>query len=311
MTDKNITTLNSPSSLNIFERHPHIIAVIALFVGSCSGVLGKLITANSMAIGFYRLTFSLPFFAVPLFFKHREMLKNLTKKDILSTALVGFFLFVHFFAWFKAVQTTTIASAIVFQALNPITVLLITVLIFRQPVKGKAVLGIFIALIGGAIIAGFDYKMAGDTFSGNLFALLAGTMYAFYFCIGNVLRKRIPATAYVFLVFFFCWIFFILGMIGTGTPFVGYPSMDYVWLLLMALFCQIGSHAVNNWCLGYVSPLFLSTLGTGEIAISTLLAMIVVAEIPTLWQCIGAVIVIVGLICYNLNSQLDNNSKNK
>ena len=74
-----------------------------------------------------------------------------------------------------------------------------------------------------------------------------------------------------------------------------------IWLLVMTFACQIGAHAVFNWVLGYVTPLFLSTWGNAEIVISTLLALVVFGEIPTLLQVVGGAITIVGLLIYNFN----------
>lgn len=285
---------------NIFERNAKFVAVFAVAMGATSGILGKAITASSMAIGFYRLTFALPFFAIPVLLHHREDLKALGLKELAGCALGGFFLFAHFFSWFNAVKMTQIATAVVLQSLHPLVVLIVTLLFFKNHVKGKAILGICIALIGAAIMAGLDLS-AGGALSGDVFAILTGVFYGLYFCVGNVMRKKIPAGTYVFLVFGFCWIFFTIGMFATGTPFGGYPATDYLWLVVMTLMCQIGAHAVFNWVLGYVTPLFLSTWGNAEVVISTLLALIFFQEIPTLLQCAGAIVTICGLLIYNYN----------
>lgn len=289
--------------LNFFQRNAKILVIFGVACGATSGVLGKLITASSMAIGFYRLLFALPFFAVPVLLHHREELKSLEKKDYALCGISGFFLFLHFFCWFNAVQTTTIASAVVLQSLHPLVVLLVTLLIFKQPVKMKAAFGIIIALVGGVFIAGFNYTMTGNSVLGDVFAILTGIFYGLYFCVGNVARKRITSSVYIFLVFFCCSLSFTVGMIVTSTPFGGYPPIDFVWLILMTLICQIGSHALFNWSLGYVSSLYISTTAILDIVISTVFAIIVISEFPTLWQCIGAVIVITGLVIYNFNEK--------
>lgn len=288
--------------LNIFERNAKLVAVMAVFCGSTSAIFGKLITGSSIMIGFYRLSIALPFFAIPVLLRRRDELRCLTLKDWLGCGVTGMFLFAHFFFWFKSVQITTVASAIVIQSLHPLVVLLVTVLIWKKKVSVKAIIGIMLALIGGAIVAGFDYTMAGDSFFGDICAALAGTFMGLYFCMGNVFRKNIPAGIYVFIVFMLCWFAFLIAMIITGTPFTGYPSSDFFWLLLMALACQIGSHAVFNWSLGYVTSLYISTVEMLEIIFASLLAMAIFAEVPSLWQCMGGVVVIGGLLYYNRNS---------
>jgi len=288
--------------LNFFAKHAKIVVILAVLSGSTSGILGKMITAGSMVIGFYRLAFCLPFFAIPVLLYHRDEIKALTKGDWSWCALAGFFLFFHFFSWFKAVHMTTIASAIVLSALHPLVVLVVTILIWKQKVNRKAIAGILIALFGGAIVAGLDYTFEGS-FIGNLLALCAAVGMGLYFCVGLKMRERIPAGTYVFLIFAFCWFFFLIGMLATGTPFIGYPPMDWIWMILMTLLCQIGAHAVFNWSLGYVSPLYISTWETSEIVLSPLLAFLVLSELPTAWQIGGAIIVIAGLLWYNFNEE--------
>lgn len=288
------------NKLNIFAKNARLVAIFAIAMGSTSGIIGKAISATSMAIGFYRLTFALPFFAVPVLLHHRDELKSLSLKDFAGCGLAGFFLFAHFFSWFNAVKMTNIATAIVLQSLHPFVVLLVTVLLFKNKVKGKAILGICIALTGATIMAGLDLS-GGGALSGDIFAVLTGVFYALYFCVGTVMRKKIPAGTYVFLVFLCCWICFTIGMAATHTPFVGYSATDYLGLIAMTLMCQIGAHAVFNWVLGYVTPLFLSTWGNAEVVISTVLALIFLSEVPTLLQCGGAIITICGLLIYNYN----------
>ena len=45
-------------SMNFFQRNANYIVILAVMASSTSGIFSKLITANSMTIGFYRLTFS-------------------------------------------------------------------------------------------------------------------------------------------------------------------------------------------------------------------------------------------------------------
>lgn len=132
------------SQVNVFQRNAKYIVILAVILGSFSAIFAKLITAPPVAIGFYRLTFALPFFAIPILLKHRDVLRKISGKDYGLCLLGGGFLAGHFFSWFTAVQTTTIASAVVLAALHPIVVLITTILIFKTPVPVKAVLGILL-----------------------------------------------------------------------------------------------------------------------------------------------------------------------
>ena len=285
--------------MNLFQRNAKLIVVLAMISGSTSGILGKLITAGSMTIGFYRLSFCLPFFIVPLLIKHRKDIIEINKKQLLLCALGGVFLFGHFFCWYVAVKNTVIASAIVLAGLHPIVVILFMFVFFRKRTPAKAMAGVLMALTGGILVAGMDYSFAGSNVFGNFMALGAAFCMGLYFCIGNIVREKMNAGVYIFLVFFFCWVCFATGMILTKTPFTGYPLSDYIWLIVMTLLCQFGAHAVLNWSLGYVSSLYVSAIETGEIVSAMILAFIVLSQVPTPWQMAGAAVVIIGLVYYN------------
>ena len=285
--------------MNTFERNAKKIVVMAAVAASFSAIFVRLIHANAIAIGFYRLTFAVPFFAVTVFLWHRAELRKITAKQAVGCMLGGLFLAGHYFTWFTAISHTTIASAVVLCNISPIIILIITALIFREKTTLKAVLGVIIALLGAAIITGGDYSFAGKAIYGDIMAFFGALFYALYFLVGRKMRKEINAPVYVFFVFVTCWAAFVVGMFATGTPFTGYSDKDYIYLFAFAMVCSIGAHAVFNWCLGHVTPLYISTIETGESIFAAALAALIFGEIPTLWQWIGGGITICGLLYYN------------
>jgi drug/metabolite transporter (DMT)-like permease len=281
------------------ERYVKYIVILAVISGSTSGILGRLITADSMAIGFYRLTMALPFFLIPVLLRKREALKSVSTRDLIWSAISGMFLFWHFLCWFIAVKNTTIASAIILADLHPLIVMGITVVILKKRIPVRAAVGVFVALLGAGVVVGLDYGLVGSQLYGDIMALFAAFAMGIYFCIGGVLRKRIPGDIYITLIFTVCWICFTLGMVLSGTPFFGYPLSDYLWLVLMTALCQIGAHAVMNWSMRFVPSLYVSAWSTAEIVSAPLLALWVFSEIPGPTKIIGGVIVIAGLLYYN------------
>ena len=285
---------------SFLERYVKIIVVLAVMAGSSSGIFGSVIEAPSMAIGFWRLTLGLPFFAVPVLLRNRESLKRISKKDYIWTFAAGAFLFGHFFTWFNAVKMTNIASAVVLAALHPLVVLVITVFVLKRKVGRRPVMGIVLALLGGVLIAGLDYRQLTEgNFAGDILAFLAGAFMGIYFAIGNEVRKNVPGSTYVFLVFLSCWICFSVGMIVSGTPALGYSASDYLYIIGLTLVCQIGAHAVFNLCFGYVDSLYVSAWESGESVFAILMGILFLGQIPASWEIIGCAVVVIGLLYYN------------
>lgn len=287
-------------------RYVKIIVVLAVVAGSSSGIFGNVIEAPSMAIGFWRLTMGLPFFAIPVLLKQRDVLKSISKRDYILTFIAGAFLFGHFFSWFNAVKMTNIASAVVLAALHPLVVILITVFVLKRKVGIRPIMGILLALLGGALIAGLDYnQLSSGNFLGDVLAFVAALCMGIYFALGSEVRKNVPGSAYVFLVFFACWICFVIGMIGTGTPALGYSGKDYLLLIGLTLVCQIGAHAVFNLCFGYVDSLYVSAWESGESVFAIIMGVIFLHQIPTSWELLGSAVVVIGLLFYNYSTNLE------
>ena len=315
------------SNSGIIERYARILVPIAVVFGATSGPIAKSVTAPAIAIGFWRLTMSLPFFGLPLLINpliekwklQKRVAENRggaidevedpgqamqhRSRDIAITALAGVFLCAHFICWFQAVKTTNISSASVLATLHPLVVLAISILIYQKRIAGKAIFGILLALSGAVITAGFDYKaLANSYIIGDIFALGAAFFMGLYFAIGEKVRERMPGNKYVFILFFFCWLSFLATMIISGTAFAGYPIRDYLLIFLMAVLCQVCSHAVFNLCLGKVDSVYVSAWETCDPVFGILMAFITLGQIPTLWSIIGCVIVIIGLTIYNSSS---------
>ncbi len=294
--------------MDVLKNNAKKIVIMGAVAASFSAIFVRLVDVPPLAIGFYRLTFSVPFFAAAVLMHYRKELLAVKGKQLAGCVLGGLFLAGHYFTWFTALSHTTVASAVVLCNLSPIIILLFTVLVFREKTNGKAVVGVVLALIGAAVIAGGDYSFAGNAIFGDIMAFFGALFYSLYFLVGRTMRKGINAAVYIFIVFFSCWLAFGIGMVATGTHFTGYAVKDYLFLFAFAMVCQIGAHAVFNWCLGHVSPLYISTIETGESIFAAAFAALFFSEIPTLWQWIGGGIVIVGLLYYHYH-EMDNPQK--
>jgi len=281
------------------ERYVRYAVLLAVVLGSTSGIMGRLITADSMAIGFFRLTLALPFFLIPVAIHRRDALKALPVRNVVLSGVSGFFLFWHFLCWFTAVKHTTIANAIILADMHPLIVMAIMVVVLKKKIPIRAVVGVVVALLGASLVLGFDISFAGANLYGDVMAIFTAVAMGVYFCIGGMLRKDVPGDLYVTIVFSACWFCFAVGMAVTKTPVFGYPLSDYLWLTAMAVFCQIGCHAVLNWSMRFVPALYVSAWETAEIVSASLLAMWAFGEIPGPTAILGGAIVIAGLLYYN------------
>lgn len=288
------------------SKNAKILVILATILGALSGPLGRAITAPSLAIGFWRQTLAIPFFAIPVLFnkEKRTQLLNLKGDSLKWTVVAGVFLFLHFTCWFNAVKMTNISSAAVMASLHPIAVIIISIAIYKRKIGIKPIIGIMVALVGAAITAGFDYtQLTSGHFKGDILGLLTGIFMGIYYAIGDRVRDKVEGSVYVLVLFFVSWSCFLVSMIASGTSFFDYPASDWGMLILMTIACQIGCHALNNLCLGYTDSVYVSAWGTSEAVFSIIFAYLILSQLPTKWGVMGCVIVIGGLLYYVFNSK--------
>lgn len=288
--------------MNFIAKHAKIAVVLAVVCGACSGSLSALTAIPAIGIGFLRLTIVLPFFLIPVLTNQekREQVKAVSKTDWIWCAISGIFLFGHYFSWFNAVKMTNVASAAVLASFHPIVVVLVTVFIMKKKVSWKSIAAILLALAGGAIVMGFDLgALTSGQLAGNVLGLMAGIFMGLYFAVGGHVRKRVDGSLYVLFVFAACWICFAIASVATGTSLLGYTFADYMYVVIMAIVCQMGAHAVFNLCIGHVNPLYVSTWETADPVFCILIAMITLGQVPAPYEIAGCVLVVGALLFYN------------
>ncbi|MCQ2547991.1 MAG: DMT family transporter [Clostridia bacterium] len=285
------------------SKYAKFLVPFAVICGSMSGILGSLVSAPAIVIGFGRLTVALPFFAIPVLVKDMDSIKAMTKRDWIFTILAGIFLFGHFFTWFTAVKLTQVTSAAVLASLHPLVVLFCTIFIFKRKVSIKQIIAILFIIFGAGIIT-FSDSSAGaavgsNPLMGDLFAFVAGVCMGIYFQFGNEARANVKGSTYVFLCFLACWVCFGIALLVTQTSPLGYPTSDYLYIVAMAFICQIGSHALFNLCLGHVNSIYVSTWESGDALFATFLSIIILAQAPSAVGWLGCIIATAALVYYN------------
>ena len=78
-------------------------------------------------------------------------------------------------------------------------------------------------------------------------------------------------------------------------------------LLLLAILAQIIGHGVLNYVLKYVSPTVITVTAQAMPVLATIWAFVIFSEIPTSWQALGSVLLLLGvtIVLRGQNSRRD------
>jgi drug/metabolite transporter (DMT)-like permease len=265
--------------------------------------------APSLVIAALRISFAILALAPLALSRHRAELLALSRRDLALALLSGLFLAVHFATWITSLEYTTVASSVIFVSTGPLWVALVSPLFLNEHLSRAALIGLALALIGGAIVALSDAcawngglvcpelsaGMQGTRMWGNFLALAGAWAVTGYLVIGRSLRARMSLIPYIFVVYGMASLVLLAVMFAAGESPFGYRPVVYLWILFLALVPQLIGHSTYNWALRYLPASLVATANLGEPICSALLAFLILHENLTALTLIGGGLILAGI----------------
>lgn len=265
--------------------------------------------APSLVIAALRLTFATLMLAPIALTRPRAELLNLTRGDLSLGLVSGLFLAVHFGTWISSLEFTTVASSVVFVSTGPLWVALLSPVLLNERLKRAAILGLALALVGGAIVGLSDaciWKnglqcpdlgrvLQGRAMWGNFLALAGAWAVSGYLIIGRKLRTKISLIPYIFIVYGMAALGLIAAMFVSGESPLGHPASAYFWIFLLAAFPQLIGHSTYNWVLRYIPAALVAITTLVEPIGSAILAFFILRETPSQGVLVGGALILSGI----------------
>ncbi len=302
------------SLLNTTRRNP------ALFTLAIAGGVLAVSTAAifiryaqqdvpSLVIAAVRLTLAALVLAPVALARHRAEIHGLSRRELGLGLLSGFFLALHFATWISSLEFTSVASSVALVSTTPLWVAILSPLVLRESISRATVFGLALALLGGTVVGlsetcqiqnglacpPFSEFMQGQALWGNFLAFCGAWMGAGYLLIGRRLRAKMSLIPYIFVVYGMAALVLVIIMLAARQSPFGYPPMNYLWMLLLALVPQLLGHSTFNWALRYLPASFVAVTLLGEPIGSTVLAFFILREAPSALEIIGGLLILAGI----------------
>lgn len=280
------------------EVTPLAALAFAVFAASTSAILVRWSTAPSSVAAFYRVLFTAFIVAPVALVYSREEFGRLSRRDIGGAVTAGIALAVHFAAWFESLDHTSVAASVTLVQTQPIFVAVGAGLLLSERVNRTAALGIVGAIVGAAAMSLGDAGQApvsGTTVYGNALALLGAVTVAGYVLAGRSIRQRVSLFPYVTVVYAACaaTLFVLVGF--QGHDYLAYPAREWLLFLGLAVGPGILGHTIVNWTLEHLESVVVSVAWLGEPVGATVLAVLLLAEVPDAITVVGGVVVLAGI----------------
>ncbi|KXA90657.1 hypothetical protein AKJ62_00225 [candidate division MSBL1 archaeon SCGC-AAA259D14] len=270
---------------------------IAVSAVSFAAIFIRFSDAHPVAISFYRFFFSTMILSIFVPFRIDEF-KKITRREWITLLSTGFFLSFHMVAWVSSLNYTTVASSVVLVTAHPLLVSWISSRYLGEETSKRAYGGIIFALAGIFIMAFSDYSVSKWSLFGDLLAILAMFSVTGYIIRGRQLRQKFSVVTYAFCVYGFSTLFLAAFSLGFSTSFQIYPVREYLIFFSLALIPTMLGHTLYNWALKFVQARVVSVSLLGEPIGATILAFLILNEIPPTLTIFGASITLIGIfIC--------------
>ncbi len=288
--------MKSLEDLTVLSRSElaHISLPFAIIAASFAAILIRLSDVHPIAIAFYRMMFSslILLFFIP---SHLDDIKKLSTSEWTIIITTGLFLAVHFAAWISSLEFTTVASSVILVSAHPLIVAWIGGWYLGERAPPKIYIGISIALIGVTMMVYSDYSMDEWALFGDLLALIGMLAMAGYILRGRKIRQSLDLIPYAFLVYLSSTFFLGIFSLGFSTAFEIYPRREYLIFLALAVIPTMFGHTIYNWALKYVRARLVSISLLGEPIGSSVLAFLILEEIPPRFTMMGGVVTLFGV----------------
>ncbi|WP_433628441.1 DMT family transporter [Halomicrococcus sp. NG-SE-24] len=312
------------------EVPPMVALAVAIVAVSTSAILIEFSDAPSIVKAFYRVLFTTLLLAPFAATRYRSDLATLAGRDLLAAVVTGGALAVHFITWFESLDWTTVAASVTLVQSQPLFVAVGAWALLDERVTRRTVIGILVAFVGmaamslGGVVSGaelqgvlsgtlWDELLTGailDSESasagasprplyGNALAVAGAVAAAGYVLAGRSIRQRVSLVPYVTVVYGVCTVVLFgvaLAQVGAADlALTAYPPVEWLLFLGMAVGPGIFGHTVINWALKYVESSVVSVSLLGEPVGSTLLALVLLGQVPGTATVAGGAVVLAGI----------------
>jgi drug/metabolite transporter (DMT)-like permease len=209
--------------------------------------------------------------------------------------VVGLVAAIHFGAYIGSLSFTTIAHSLALVYTAPIFAALMSWWILGEMLRPRQWLGIVVAVIGVAIMAGFEPEFNAQMLIGDALALLSAITFAIYSIAGRRQRHQMSLLVYAGAVYLVGGLW-LLPLAALNFSPGGYTLAAVASIVALAVIPLGLGHTLYNAALRRMRATTVNLIATQEVTGGILLGILLLGEIPSLVALGGIVVTLIGII---------------
>ena len=277
--------------------------IAGVLFGTAAIFIRFLQSLDAFSIAFWRLIVACLALAVTLLILRKSFNFSLVRKNLKELFILSFFLGLHFIFFISAVKDTTILNATVLVNTSPIFSMFVSSFIFKLKPSRLAIAGLTISFIGVCIIAYAETKTANvagfsPSLKGDLEAVLAALVEAFYLNYGRKIRNQMAILSTMFPIYVLTAM--IIGILGipVTNKILTFPTETGIIFLLVGLGIMPTAiaHTLYFSSLSNLKSFETATMALLEPIGATVLGIIIFQETPASLFVLGAALILLGVL---------------
>jgi drug/metabolite transporter (DMT)-like permease len=216
------------------------------------------------------------------------------RTDLPRFAIFGLITALHFLSYIASLNFTTIAHSLAIVYTAPVFVALFSAWLLKEPIARRKWLGVAVAIIGIAVLAGLETRMNERMLLGDSLALVSAIAFGLYSVAGRSQRERYGLFTYAGTVYALAALWALPAAALSFTP-AGYRPASLLALLCAGLIPLGMGHTLYNGALRRTHATTINLIATQEVTGGVILGAIFLGQIPALNEIVGALIALLGI----------------
>lgn len=245
---------------------------IIVFIWGFTAILGQLITLSALPLVWYRIFIAV--ISLLVIFAFRKQSLRVSKQNLIQFLLAGIVIAAHWLCFFWAIKVSNISVTLACLSTGAFFASILEPLIYKRK---------FVAyeLGFGAVVVfalGIIFSVESQYITGIVLGLLAALLSTVFSMINGKLIQKSTApiiTFYEMLGGLLILSLFLLVTGGFTTSFFTVSSSDWIWLLILGVFCTAFAFIGSVYVMKHLTPYTVMLTINLEPVYGILLAMLI------------------------------------
>ena len=251
--------------------------------------------APGVVTAFYRVVIAVLVLGVP-FLRKRRKSGHMASSTLCLAIISGICFGLDLGLWTTGVTMSGVTTPTLLANTAPVWVGLGAMLLFRERLRIGFWVGLALAMVGAALIIGVDRWSSVVGGTGSTYGLMAGIFYGCFFLSGQKVRENLDTLSFFWIVGAGAACILGVTMLVLRQPLFGYEISTYLNFLYLGVIIQVGGWLAITYALGRLSAATVAPMMLAQPVISAVLAHFLLGERLGLWQSLGGVAVLLGVL---------------